>query len=111
MNLSDSENVGDTSAEQLKDPSFQKKLYISDCCFKGIKDLELLFQRYPKDLFANAVCSEGNNGILLVLGDENGLDTVKWLEKKGVSIHKGNHYGRTSLMEAIIVKYTDFITL
>ncbi|OBT41940.1 hypothetical protein VE00_07462 [Pseudogymnoascus sp. WSF 3629] len=102
MNLSDSENVGDTLAEQLKDPSFRKKLYISDCCFKDIKDLELLFQRYPEDLFANAVCSEGNNGILLVSKDENGLDTIKWLEKKGVSIHEGNHYGRTALMEAAL---------
>lgn len=56
------------------------------------KDLELPFQRYPGDLFANAVCSEGNKGVLLVSGDENGLDTIKWLEKKAVSIHEGNHY-------------------
>lgn len=95
MNLSDSEYVGDTLAEQLKDPSFRKKLYHSDCCFKDIKDLELLFQIYPDDPFANAFCSEGNNGILLVSGNENGPDTIKWLEKKGVSIHEENYHGRT----------------
>ncbi|KFY98024.1 hypothetical protein V498_01724 [Pseudogymnoascus sp. VKM F-4517 (FW-2822)] len=120
MNLSDSEDVGDTLAEQLKDPSFRKILYHSDCCFKDIKDLELPFQIYPNDPFAKAFCSKGNNGILLVSGDENGPDnvghgvsatmaayamtyvTIKWLEKKGVSIHEENYYGRTALMEAAL---------
>ena len=51
-----------------------------------MKQLEALFRQYPEDSFANAVDDEGNNGILLAAAEDAGLDTVKWLEQKGVSI-------------------------
>ena len=70
--------------------------------FKGYKTTRRFFRKYPEDLFANAVDDEGNNGILLVAAEDAGLDTVKWLEQKGVSIDKRNYHGRTALMEAAL---------
>ncbi|KUJ20683.1 ankyrin [Mollisia scopiformis] len=66
------------------------------------EQLEALFRIYPEDLFTNAVDHEGNNGILLAAAEDAGLDTVKWLEQKGVSINQRNYYGRTALMEATL---------
>jgi len=67
-----------------------------------MKELEALFCEYPEDLFANAVDDKGNNGILLTIAEDTGLDTIKWLEQKRVSIGRGNYYGRTALMEAAL---------
>jgi hypothetical protein len=53
-----------------------------------MKQLEALFRKYPEDSFVNAVDDEGNNGILLAAAEDARLDTVKWLEQKGVSSWK-----------------------
>lgn len=86
LSLSDSEGLDnqqtrlvDILRDLFTDQSFQYKYYFSACCLKDIKRLEELFRRYPKDLFANAVDDKGNNGILLVAAEVDGLNTVKWL--------------------------------
>jgi hypothetical protein len=71
----------------MNDQSFRYDCYFSACCLKDTKQLRGLFHKYPKDSFANAVDNEGNNGILLTTTKDAGLDTVKWLEQKGVSIN------------------------
>jgi ankyrin repeat protein len=76
--------------------------YFTACCTKDIKQLELLFRVYPEDSFANAFDREGNNGILLAATEDAGLDTIKWLKQKGVSVNQKNYYGRTALMEAAL---------
>ncbi|MCJ1422392.1 hypothetical protein MMC29_000272 [Sticta canariensis] len=109
MRLSDSEepdnqptHPDDVWRDFMNDQSFRSKCYISACCLKDVEQLEALFREYPEDSFANAVDHEGNNGILLASAEDAGLDTVKWLEQKGVSIDQGNYYGRTALMEAAL---------
>ncbi|KAL7923122.1 hypothetical protein ACQKWADRAFT_291272 [Trichoderma austrokoningii] len=109
MGLSDSEerdnqptHPDDVWGELMNDPSFRSGCYISACCLKDRKQLEALFREYPKDSFANAVDREGNNGILLAAAEDAGLETVKWLKQRGVSIDQENHYGRTALMEAAL---------
>ena len=109
MRLSDSEepdnqptHPDDVWRDFMNDQSFRSKCYISACCLKDMEQLEALFREYPEDSFANAVDHEGNNGILLASAEDAGLDTVKWLEQKGVSIDQGNYYGRTALMEAAL---------
>jgi hypothetical protein len=107
MRLSDSEELDnqpthpdDVWRDFMNDQSFRSKYYLSVCCLKDIEQLKALFREYPEDSFANAVNYEGSNGILLAAADDAGLDTVKWLEQKGVSIDQRNYYGRTALMEA-----------
>ena len=78
------------------------KCYFSACCLKYSKQLKAPFRKYPDDLFANAVDDEGSNGILLTAAEDTWLDTVKWLEQKGVSIVQRNYYSRTALMEATL---------
>jgi Ankyrin repeats (3 copies) len=109
MRLSDSEEldnqptrVDDVWRDLMNDQSFRYKCYFSACCLKDTKELGALFHKYPEDSFANAVDNEGNNGILLAAAEDAGLDTVKWLEQKGVSIDQRNYYGRTALMEATL---------
>jgi ankyrin repeat protein len=107
--LSDSEGLDnqqtrldDILRDLFTDQFFRYKCYFSACCLKDIKRLEELFRRYPEDLFANAVDDEGNNGILLVAAEDDGLNTVKWLEHEGVSIDKRTYYGRIALIEAAL---------
>jgi hypothetical protein len=109
MNLSDSEEpanqppcVDDILRDLMNDQSYRHTCYFSACCVKDMKELEALFYKYPEDSFANAVDEEGNNGILLAAAEDAGLDTVKWLEQKGVSTDQRNYYGRTALMEAAL---------
>ena len=109
MRLSDSEErdnrptrPDDVWGELMNDQSFRSTCYISACCLKDMEQLEALFRKYPEDSFANAVDDEGNNGILLAAAEDAGLDTVKWLKQRGVSINQGNYYGRTALMEAAL---------
>jgi hypothetical protein len=109
MRLSDSEElddqpprVDDMWRDLINDQSFRHKCYFSACCTKDIKELKALFREYPEDSFANAVDREGNNGILLAATEDAGLDTVKWLKQKGVSVDQRNYYGRTALMEAAL---------
>lgn len=70
--------------------------------FKEYKTTQTLFCKYPKDLFTNTVDDEGNNGILLTIAEDAGLNIVKQLEQKGVSIDQRNYYSRTALMEAAL---------
>lgn len=70
-----------------------------------MKQLEALFRKYPEDSFANAIDDEGNNGILLAAAEDAGLDTVKWLEQKGVSIDQRNYYGRIALMDFSLLAF------
>jgi ankyrin repeat protein len=86
----------------MNDQSYRHTCYFSACSVKDMKELEALFYKYPEDSFANAVDEEGNNGILLAAAEDAGLDTVKWLEQKGVSTDQRNYYGRTALMEAAL---------
>ena len=109
MRLSDSEEldnqptrIDDEWRDLMNDQSFRYGCYVSACCLKDMKQLEALFCKYPEDSFANAVDDEGNNGILLAATEDAGLDTVKWLEQKGVSIDQRKYYGRTALMEAAL---------
>jgi hypothetical protein len=109
IRLSDSEELDnqptrldDVWRDLFNDPSFRYDCYFSACILKDMKELEALFREYPEDLFVNAVDDEGNNGILLAATEDAGLDTVKWLEQKGVSIDRRNYYGRTALMEAAL---------
>jgi hypothetical protein len=109
MRLSDSEEldnqpirVDDVWRDLMNDQSFRYTCYVSACCLRDMKELEALFREYPADSFANAVDDEGNNGILLAAAEDAGLNTVKWLEQKGVSIDQRNYYGRTALMEAAL---------
>jgi len=109
MRLSDSEELDeqpthpdDVWRDFMNDKSFRSKYYISACCTKDMEQLEALFRVYPEDSFANAVDREGSNGILLAATEDAGLDTVKWLKQKGVSIDQRNYYGRTALMEAAL---------
>ncbi|KFA81224.1 hypothetical protein S40288_07887 [Stachybotrys chartarum IBT 40288] len=109
MGLSDSEEHNnkptrpdDIWRELMNDQSHRSTCYISACCLKDIEQLEALFHEYPEDSFANAVDHEGNNGILLAATEDAGLNTVKWLQQRGVSINQGNYYGRTALMEAAL---------
>jgi hypothetical protein len=60
-----------------------------------MKQHEALFCKYPEDSLANTIDDEGNNGILLAAAEDARLNTVKWLEQKGVSIDQENYYGRT----------------
>jgi len=109
MNLSDSEELAnqppcldDILRDLMNDRSYRYTCYFAACCVKDKKELEALFHKYPEDSFANAVDEEGNNGILLAAAEDAGLDTIKWLEQKGVSIDQRNYYGRTALMEAAL---------
>lgn len=88
--------------ELCLDPKFRTRLYFSHCVLKRIRDLESLFDRYPTDSFVGATTEEGDNGALLAATEENGLDTLMWLEERGCSIQKANYYGRTPLMEAAL---------
>jgi len=88
--------------ELCLDPNFRKRLYFSHCILKQIRDLESLFDRYPNDPFIEATDEEGNNGALLAATEENGLETLLWLQERGCSVHQANHYGRTPLMEAAL---------
>jgi ankyrin repeat protein len=69
---------------------------------KGYEITRSSLSQTSQDSFANAVDDEGNNGILLAAAEDAGLDTVKWLEQKGVSIDQRNYYDRTALMEAAL---------
>jgi ankyrin repeat protein len=60
------------------------------------------FDRYPDYQYVDVVGREGNNGILLAATEEDGLNTIKWLERRDVAIGKINRYGRTALMEAAL---------
>lgn len=109
MTLSDSKELDTQSTcsdsilrDLMNDPPYRCTCYFSACCLKDIKQLEDLFCEYPEDSFVNAVDDEGSNGILLASAEDAGLDTVQWLEQKGVSIDQGNYYGRTALMEAAL---------
>ncbi|QSZ30989.1 hypothetical protein DSL72_000550 [Monilinia vaccinii-corymbosi] len=109
IRLSDSEELGkqppnfdDLWTDLKKDKSFRSNYYFSACCAKDLKQLEALFREYPEGSFANAVDRKGNNGILLAATEDAGLDTVKWLKQKGVSIDQRNYYDRTASMEAAL---------
>jgi len=67
-----------------------------------VEQLEDLFRVYSEDSFTNAVNHERNNGILLAASEDAGLDIVKCLKQKGVSIDQRNYYGRTVLMDAAL---------
>jgi hypothetical protein len=88
--------------ELYSQESYRHKVYISACCIGDIRDLHMLFERYPDDKYVDVVDQEGNNGILIAATEEAGLNTIKWLECRGVAINKNNHYGRTALMEAAL---------
>ncbi|MCJ1307814.1 hypothetical protein MMC25_001462 [Agyrium rufum] len=92
MRLSDSENVDNqpTRADDIW------RDLMNDQSFRP------LFREYSEDSFADAIDDEGNNGILLAAAEDAGLDTVKWLQQKEVSIDQKNYYGRTALMEAAL---------
>ncbi|KAK5721284.1 hypothetical protein LTR17_014746 [Elasticomyces elasticus] len=80
---------------------YRKDLYISYCSARQIKYLESLFSSYH-DNFASMTDEEGNNGILLVAAEEDGVPTIKWLRDHGVQLPCSNMYGRTALMEAAL---------
>ncbi|KAK3680942.1 hypothetical protein LTR37_021015 [Vermiconidia calcicola] len=82
------------------DPDYRRSVYFSHCASRDIQGLESLFSRWPSDQFLGAVTKEGDTGVLLTAHEENGLQTLRWLEDKGDSVHLANHYGRTALMEA-----------
>jgi hypothetical protein len=102
MRLSDSEELDNSWRDFMNDQSFRYDCYLSACLLNDMEQLEALFRQYPEDSYANVVDDEGNNGILRAAADDARLDTVKWLEQKGVSIDQRNYYGRTALMEAAL---------
>jgi hypothetical protein len=91
----------ETVKEFYSQESYRHDVYVSACCIGNLQDLHMLFERYPDDQYVDVVDREGNNGILIA-ATEDALNTIKWLECKGVAIDKNNHYGRTALMEAAL---------
>ena len=84
------------------DPDFRRSMYISHCILREIRELEVLCHRYPDNHLIGSVDKEGNTGVLLAATEENGLRTLIWLQDRGDSICRANHYGRTPLMEAAL---------
>ena len=94
---------GDEILEKLYlDPGFRRKMYFSHCILREVRELEVLCYRYPDDHLIGCVDEEGNTGALLAATEENGLKTLTWLQHRGDSIRRANHYGRTPLMEAAL---------
>jgi len=88
--------------ELYLDPTYRHHSYISHCCLREIPELELLLRQYPADHFIGSVDEEGNSGTLLAATEEDGLETLCWLQNRGDPIDRANHYGRTPLMEAAL---------
>lgn len=88
--------------ELYLDPNWRRQLYFSHAILKEIHGLEDLCRRYPDDKLTGSVDREGNTAVLFAATEEDGLQTLRWLQDNGDPIHHPNHYGRTPLMEAAL---------
>lgn len=86
----------------ISDPEFRRHMYVSHCTRGEVEDLKALCHRYPQDHLIGSVDEEGNTGALLAATEEVGLQALQWLIKKGASVQRANHFGRTPLMEATL---------
>lgn len=79
---------------------YRQDVYHSACVRRDIHQLRQLFERYPEDNFIAHTDQKGDLGVLFAATEENGLETLKWLQSRGGAVDQANHYGRTPLMEA-----------
>lgn len=109
VDLNREKTTEDILGELYSDPGYRLKVYFSHCCLRELRKLKMLCRRYSEDPFVASVDEDGNTGLLLAATEENGLETLRWLEKQGGSIHRANHYDRTPLMEAALWGRTETV--
>lgn len=98
-----SDKTIDEVLEELHlDPKWRQKQYFSHAIRKEIQGLKNLRRRYPDDRLIGSVDHEGNTAALFAAIEENGSETLHWLQNQGDPIQQANHYGRTPLMEAAL---------
>lgn len=80
---------------------YRKTVYFSACARCDVAGLENLLAKY-EDNFMHMTDKLGGNGVFYAAAEENGLETLKWLQAKGVNVKQANHHGRTALHEAAL---------
>ena len=88
--------------DPFESSNYRHLVYISACVQRNIKELHQLFEKYSDDDFVSQLNDDGDNGVLLAATEDNGVATVKWLQRRGAAMDQANHYGRTPLMEAAL---------